>query len=320
MSRILNASLCLAAFLATAAGPAIAADGDRVNSAIADKVAPERFGAKAADPAYGAFQRGLYITALNLAKPRAEQGDPAAQTLVAEILLRGLGVKRDAAEAAKWYGRASEQGNAEAQFQYALMLIEGRFVTKDVKAAQALMESAAAAGNALAEFNFAQLLVKREPGPRGLEKAAPYYRKAAEAGVPDAQYAMSQILANGIAGMPADNAGARKWLTAAARQNYDTAQLDLGTWLIEGRGGARDEKSGFAWLKRAAESGNVAAQNRIAKLYMQGIGTDPDPIFAAAWYITARRAGLVDPTMEDFMHGLTDEEQKTALGRANRLR
>ena len=32
-----------------------------------------------ADPAYGAFQRGLYKTAYNLALPRAEQGDAAAR-------------------------------------------------------------------------------------------------------------------------------------------------------------------------------------------------------------------------------------------------
>ena len=44
-------------------------------------------------PPIGAFQRGLYMTALNLALPRAEAGDPAAQTLVAEILSRGLGAR-----------------------------------------------------------------------------------------------------------------------------------------------------------------------------------------------------------------------------------
>ena len=66
--------------------------------------------------------------------------------------------------------------------------------------------------------------------------------------------------------------------------------------------------------------GNVAAQNRVAKLYMNGIGTDPDLVSAAAWYILARRAGLSDPEMDDFLRGLDDTEQKTALERANRLR
>ena len=37
------------------------------------------------DDAYGAFQRGYYLTALALALPRAEKADPAAQTLIATV-------------------------------------------------------------------------------------------------------------------------------------------------------------------------------------------------------------------------------------------
>ena len=66
-------------------------------------------------------------------------------------------------------------------------------------------------------------------------------------------------------------------------------------------------------MKRAAEGGNVAAQNRVAKLYVQGIGTDPDQSLGAAWYILARRAGLIDPEMDDVMSGLTADETKQAI-------
>ena len=43
----------------------------------------------------------------------------------------------------------------------------------------------------------------------------------------------------------------------------------------------------------------------MAKLYVQGIGVDPDQVTGAAWYILARRAGLTDPEMDDVMNGLT---------------
>ena len=101
--------------------------------------------------------------------------------------------------------------------------------------------------------------------------------------------------ANGVGGRKQDDAAARKWLELAARQGFDTAELDLGTWLVQGRGGPRDNKGGFKWLLRAAMGGNVAAQNRIAKLYVEGIGIDPDVIVGTAWYIIAKRAGLADP-------------------------
>ncbi len=152
----------------------------RATQAPAGTVDPERFGdKKRLDPAYGAFQRGLYVTALNLAMPRARNGDPAAQTLVAEILSRGLGVARNEVEAAKWYALASEQGVPEAQFQYALLLLDGGLVKKDVNGAYALLEAAAEAGNVLAQFNFAQLVVDREPGEAGMAKAVSYYERAA---------------------------------------------------------------------------------------------------------------------------------------------
>lgn len=312
--RLLIAGLVLAA----AIGAARATDGDRPTPS-ADRIDPQRF-TKKLDPAYGAFQRGLYKTAYNLALEKAKEGDAPSQALVADILARGLGVPRNEAESAKWYQRAAEQGVPDAQFQYALLQLDGRYVKRDKQSAFALMEAAAEAGNALAQFNFAQLLVERDPGAKGMARAVVYYERAAKAGLPDAQYAMSQIDAGGVGGRPKDEAAARRWLELAARQNYDTAQLDLGTWMLEGRGGKKDPSAGFRVLKRAAESGNVAAQNRVAKLYMNGIGTDPDQTFAAAWYILAKRAGLVDPLMEDFMNGLTDAEIKTAVVRANRLR
>jgi uncharacterized protein len=320
--RVASFFLIISLVAASAAKAASAEEASPAGKSgfVAGNVDPERFGAPHTDAAYGAFQRGLYMTALNLALPRAEAGDPAAQTLAAEILSRGLGTKKNEAEAAKWYQRAAEQGVPEAQFQYALLLIDGRFVKKDPQGAYALMEAAAAAGNRLAQFNFAQILVDREPGPAGMAKAVPYYEEAAKAGLADAQYAMSQIVANGAGGKKADEVAAREWLALAAGQNFDTAQVDLGTWLIEGRGGPRDLKAGFGWIKRAADGGNVAAQNRLAKLYMGGIGTEPNAIDAAAWYFLARRAGLVDLEMNDFLAGLTEEQQKQALERANRLR
>jgi TPR repeat protein len=340
LSRTVLSAVCLAAFIVPAAAQAVPLPqpkpdiGANASKPIAtplpqpaittplpsaDAINPDRFGARQSDPAYGAFQRGLYKTAYNLALIRAKNGDPAAQTLVAEILSRGLGVPLNAAEAAKWYALAAEQGIPESQFQYALMLLDGRYVKKDEKEAYALMQAAAEAGNRLAQFNFAQLLVQEEPGDAGIAKAVSYYQRAAASGLADAQYAMAQIYANGAGGKPRDDVQARSLLAQAARQNYDTAQLDLAAWMIEGRGGARDLKSGFGWMNQAAEGGNVAAQNRLAKLYMEGIGTEPDLILAGAWYIVARRAGLIDQRMDDFLQGLDDDQTKQALQRANRL-
>ena len=306
-----------------AAMPALAQstvpDGGRISKPEPGIVDPDRFGDKPGDAAYGAYQRGHYLTALELATPRALKGDPAAQTLVGEIYSRGLGVKRDIAKAAEWYGKAAEQGVPAAQFALAMILLEAGPEFRDAGRAYKLMQAAADAGNRLAQFNFAQMIPQRDPTAEGMARAVSYYERAAEAGLPEAQYAMAQVHTEGLGGRKADPAKALEWLTLAAQQNFDTAQIDLGTMLVEGRGGEGKAEDGFAWLLRAAQAGNPAAQNRVAKLYRAGVGVERNTIASAAWYMIARSAGLVDPLMEDHLMGLTEEQLTEAREKVEML-
>lgn len=282
---------------------------------------PSRFGEAPTDQAFGAFQRGLYITARNLALPRAEKGDAAAQTLLAEIYSRGLGVARNVDEAAKWYEKAAKQGVPEAKFQFALMLLNRGKPDEATKAqAITMMQEAADSGIADAQFNYAQLLLADRTARDNRSAAFSYFLKAAEQKVPDAQYAVSQFYLNGSDVADRDLVKAREWLTKAATNNFGTAQLELGNMLLNGDGGERDLKGGFAWIKRAAEAGNIQAQANLGKLYWGGIGVEPDSVEAAAWYVLARRAGLRDAVLDDFWEGLEAETQQAAIARANRLR
>jgi hypothetical protein len=198
--------------------------------------------------------------------------------------------------------------------------MEGRDVTRDKKRSEELMKKAADLGNSSAQFNYGQLLVADMPGEKGLKAALPYYEKSAEQGIADAQYALSQIYLN-VDGIDDDKrAKARDWLLRAARSGFDTAQLDLAIWLVDGIGGDRNLDEGFKWMTRAARGGNVVAQNKLSHLYVNAIGTRPDPVEAAKWYVLSRRAGLKDASLEDFYLGLTDEQQKAALSAANRYR
>jgi len=269
------------------------------------------------DRAYGAFQRGYYLTALDLALSRAKLGDPAAQTLVAEIYSDGLGVPRNMEKAAFWYKAAANGGDSAAQLKYALMLLEGRYVDPDRDKARELMKAAADSGNPSAEFNYGQMLISDQPGSEGLKKALPYMHSSAEAGIADAQFALAQIYAYGVGSTEPDLDEARKWMIRAARAGFDTAQLDIAVWLIDGVGAKPDYDSGFGWMRRAANGGNIMAQNRIAYLYINAIGTRPDPIEAAKWYILSRRAGMEDAALDDFFQGLTEEEQKAGIEAAN---
>lgn len=297
------------------AAPADAADAGSVEAATSDAGVSEDATARA----FGAFQRGYYLTAMELALPRAQLGDPAAQTLVAELFAAGLGVARNMDEAAFWYAQAAGSGDASAQFKYGVMLLEGRHVKADPARAEDLMKMAADAGNAFAQFNHAQALVSKKPGDAGILEALPYFEKAAEQGVPDAQYALAQIYSNTVGVPDEKRALARDYMEKAARAGFDTAQLDYAMWLIDGIGGPKDYENGFRWMKVAATRGNVVAQNRMAVLHINAIGTLGDPVEAAKWYILSRRAGYDDRSLDDFYQGLTEEEQKQAIEAANKF-
>jgi uncharacterized protein len=272
------------------------------------------------DEAYGAYQRGLYVTAMSKALARAEKGDAAAQTLVAEMMTKGLGIARDAKSAAFWYGQAAEGGDPAAMFEYALLLMRGRNVPADKAKADDYMRRAAEAGNAAAQFNWGQILISDNPGDQGLELALPFYENSARQGVADAQYAVAQLYM-ALRTVPAEKRNqARLWMHRAAAAGYDTAQLDMGIWLVNGQGGERDYERGFGWLRIAAMRGNVVAQNKLAHLYVNALGTRPNPVEAAKWYVLSRRAGLQDPALEDFYLGINEDQQKQAIEAANRFR
>ncbi len=206
---------------------------DRMGLRLPD-LPPEKPFTGKIDEAYGALQRGYYITALDKALPRAQLGDPAAQTLIAELLARGMGVKQDIQKALFWYSKAADGGDPSAMFRYALILMEGRLVKQDKARADELMRKAADAGNPLAAFNWAQILVSKTPGEEGLRNALPYYEQSAAKGIADAEYALSQIYLN-LPGLPKEKRdSAKDWLQRAAKAGYDTAELDMAIWLIDG--------------------------------------------------------------------------------------
>ena len=113
----------------TSAGPhdGAQAHGDDKARAGAGRPANADFDDPNVDLVYGAYQRGHYKTAFDLATKRAQYDrDPKAMTMLGELYANGLGVKRDYAKAAEWYQRAADAGDREGMFALAMMRLSGR--------------------------------------------------------------------------------------------------------------------------------------------------------------------------------------------------
>src|SRR5437762_9610739 len=78
-----------------------------------------------------AAYRGDYGTAARLWRPLAEAGVAIAQNNLGALYARGLGVKKDDAEATKWYLAAAQQGLADAESNMGYQYERGFGVPQD---------------------------------------------------------------------------------------------------------------------------------------------------------------------------------------------
>ena len=270
------------------------------------------------DRAFSAYQRGMYLTAFDLALPVAKEGDAAAQTLIAELYERGLGIPQDAKEATEWYEIAAKSGNREAQFAYAVKLLEGKHVEKNVDLGLEMMKAAADAGHPTAMFNYATHLVNERPTSATYRKALPLFEKAAEFRLADAYYSLAKIYEEGLATGINDPEKGLYWLEKAAASGIDTAQVELAIKLLNKPEDKKNAIRAFNLLKLAANRGNVIAQNRIAHMLFEGIGTEKSEVEAAKWHILASRSGRNDFDLDRYLHALPIDVRQEALAQANR--
>jgi len=98
-----------------------------------------------------AFQIGDYATAMKEFQSLAELGDADAQNKLGIMYEYGLGVVKDATNAAKWYLLAAEHGNASTQYKLGLMYNEGTGVLQDYAKALKWYQLSADQGNKTAQ-------------------------------------------------------------------------------------------------------------------------------------------------------------------------
>ena len=82
-----------------------------------------------------AYLRGDYKAAAEIFLPKAEIGDPEAQTNIAFMYYCGMYVKQDFVKAAQWYTKAAERNHPNAQFSLATLYENGEGVEQDLEEA-----------------------------------------------------------------------------------------------------------------------------------------------------------------------------------------
>jgi TPR repeat protein len=264
------------------------------------------------DLAYGAYQRGLFLTAFREATDRLSRnpGDSAAMTLIGELYNQGLGIAGDPAKAADWYRLAAARGDAHALSALGLMALDGRGMPKDQNQGRAWLEQAAAKGEPTAAYNVA-LLHLSSGNMAELPRVLELLRIAAKAEIGDAQHALGVLYLQGR-GVSRDPAEAARWFERAARNGNLAGEVEHAILLFNGEGMPANEALAAKGFRRAAARGNAIAQNRLARLYARGRGVPQNRVESAAWHMAAAAQGLADTWLDDALKGLSADERARA--------
>jgi uncharacterized protein len=269
------------------------------------------------DLVYGAYQRGEYKTARDLAVPRAEAGDPKAMTMLGELYANALGLKHDDAKAVEWYKRAADAGDREAMFALAMMRIAGRGGPADRQEAVKLLASSAKLGEPKAAYNLALLYLDGQTLPQDLKRSAELLRVAADAGNAEAQYALATFYKEGT-GVEKDLERAARLLQAASLADNVDAEVEYAIALYNGTGTPKNQPAAVALLRKAARQNSPIAQNRLALVLVTGQGTPMDKIEGLKWHLIAKTAGKGDLFLDEAFAQLSPEDRARVEAAARR--
>jgi len=115
----------------------------------------------------------------------------------------------------------------------------------------------------------------------------------AEQGDADAQFNLGKMYFLGQIGAPQDYKKAVYWFEKAADQGNVLAQNLLGYMYSHGQGVTQDYKKAVYWFEKAAEQGDVNVQYNLGYMYNNGEGLPQDYKKAAYWYEKAAEQGDV---------------------------
>ena len=244
--------------------------------------------------------------------PRAEKADPAAQTLIAEIYAKGLGVAENVARASSWYALAAKNGDRMAAFELGLLYLNGDGVPKNRAAGRRTVQAGGRQGLSAGRVQSGAAACRWAPtSSPSLSTAATLMKSAADAGLAEAQYDYGSMLIEGAGVAPNPSEGVRQ-IGLAAGQGLIEAEIDYATMLYLGQGVDKNLKEAVGWYERAANAGNPVAQNRYAKLLAAGEGVDIDLKQAAMWRALARRQGLTDPLLDKLLATISQDDLNSA--------
>jgi uncharacterized protein len=218
--------------------------------------ASEQDSAQTYEDGIAAAQRGQYGVAIKILLPLAEEGDPAAQTVLGQIYYSRVGQGKsdrpsdDIREAERWFRPAAEKGIAEAQFGLGVIL------------------------------NNRWAINQTEDDHEAYAEAVKWYRLAAEQELAPAQMALATLLRFD----KTKRTEAFQWELRAANRGYVEAYSYVSGSYERGSGVEKNLAEALRWARLAADAGHAGGYWRLARMYEKGVAATQDNVQAYLWY------------------------------------
>lgn len=194
----------------------------------------------------------------------AEQDDIEALRVLAALARDGRGMIQSDEDAYAYMSRAAELGSPEAQYGLADMLLSGQGISRDAGAALTWARKAAAQNFAPGRLLAARLLIESIEQDRKNE-ALELLHGAIASGYAPAAVFLAAVTVRGEFGVPRDEKAAEEMLKPFAEKGDVGSQFALGSLYKFGSAYADRRGDADIWLKLAAKQGHQGAIKALKK-------------------------------------------------------
>ena len=222
-----------------------------------------------------AFNEGRHIKAVDLARPLAEKGNADAMYLLGAAHESGRGVELSRDKALEYFRKASEAGQKDATYSLARILLSSKDKVDRDKGLKNLEEQAlkdpSNAGRILGEAYIKGMITEKPD----FAKAVSWWNTASEAGDIPSILALARLYESGEPF--ADKKDPKKSLELYQKAivlGDKSAIVAVGSRLLNGAEGVRNEKEGRAMLAKAIEEKQIEAYLALGD-FEENIKEDP---------------------------------------------
>lgn len=232
-------------------------------------------------------------------------------------------VPPDYAEARRWFRAAADQGSDRAMAYLGWFYEEGRGVSTDGERAAKWYARAVDAGARQYTLHLGWMYLQGELLERDRVTAEAWFRRGIDTGIPEARLALGSIYFADAqsSGDRADGREAESLLLSALEAGALQATRFLGRMYVEGIGVEPDPERGVAAVRLGAAAGDGELQLYLARLLAAGDAVERDTVKAYTWALVAEQGAT--PGARDLLEvleaNLDQGEQEAAREDAERL-